>query len=562
MNLSSKHIILIILAIIILAFIYSYDVYIVEKNQPICKPIYITKKILTPDAEELLLDNGVSNSKENMQMIDNDIIEGFNTIMGATGGNTAENVNLNIPGVSLSSFTVSGVTDKQKIKVMDSVIKVLSNIPTNLDINSIKQMVEYFGMIYQTSSSLANFYQNVSSSTKIKDAPYNSKYSQLILYLIGKFNNDVEDCIERPKGECGLIVHPEKPENKPESKPENKPETKPKTIPEYLQCETCNIKPEVIKKITSEIVNNVTNEITNEIVHDVTNEIAQEIKHMYPKPENRPENRPEYKPEYRPENRPEYRPENRPEYRPEYKPEYRPEQETYPEYMHTEQEHFSNNTKTCPETDSIISNIIDRILPSKQQSSQCNTPTYVTCPSCPTMPIYPIPPYYPGSQEAENRYYPSGPNSYPGSQEAENRNYPTGPNNYPSGPSGYPSGPNRYPGRQESENRNYPNGPGSFPGGSNSFPGSQESEGRYYPGNIPSARPGYPGTLPEQENPFNNYPGNFNPPEQINIQKNKPCYDKCSVQCPVSKPDYLANPEPFGMVQSYDEGTDYYSLLN
>jgi len=513
MNLSSKHIILIILAIIILAFIYSYDVYIVEKNQPICKPIYITKKVLTPDAEELLLDNGVSNSKENMQLIDNDIIEGFNTIMGTSGSNITENVNLNIPGVGLSSFTVSGVTDKQKIKVMDSVIKVLSNIPTNLDINSIKQMVEYFGMIYQTSSSLANFYQNVSSSTKIKDAPYNTKYSQLILYLIGKFNNDVEDCIERPKGECGLIVHPEKSENKPESNSESKP----KIIPEYLQCETWNIKPEVIKKITSEIVNNVTNEITNEIVHDVTNEIAQEIKHMYPKPE--------------------------------YRPEYRPEQETYPEYMHTEQEHFSNNTKSCTGSNSIISNIIDRILPSKQQSSQCSTPTYVTCPSCPTIPNYPMSPYYPESQEAENRTgpssYPSGPSSYPGSQEAENRNY--------------PSGSGGYPGSQETEGRYYP---GNIPSARPGYPGSQESEGKYYPGNIPSARPGYPGTLPEQENPFNNYPGNFNPPEQINIQKNKPCYDNCRVSCPVSKPDYLANPEPFGLVQSYDEGSDYYSLLN
>jgi hypothetical protein len=261
MNLTNKHIILTILTIIIFAFIYSYDVYIVEKNQPICKPIYITKKILSPEAELLLMENGVSSTnekqerqehQENLTMLSDDIIEGFNTIMGM--GN---NDNLTIPGSSLSSFTVSGVIDKQKIKVMDSVIKVLSNIPTNIDVNLIKQMIEYFGMIYQTSSSLANFYQNVSVSTKIKEAPYNSKYSQLILYLIGKFNNDVEDCIEKPNNECGLVSN-------------NTSKTDNDIIPKYLQTEFNDI-----KKITSEIVNSVSQEVSNDL--------AQEIKLLYPK---------------------------------------------------------------------------------------------------------------------------------------------------------------------------------------------------------------------------------------------------------------------------------------
>ena len=188
MNLSNKHIILLILAIIILTFVYNYDVYIVEKNKPICKPVYVTKKILTPEAEEILKDT---------QPVSEKYIEGFETIMSQN----AENSSLVILGNSLSTFTVAGVTDKKKIKVIDSVVKVLSNIPTNLDVELIKQMIEYFGMIYQTSSNLANFYQNVSTSTKIKDYPYNSKYSQLVLFLIGKFTNDLEECIvdEIPK---------------------------------------------------------------------------------------------------------------------------------------------------------------------------------------------------------------------------------------------------------------------------------------------------------------------------------------------------------------------------
>lgn len=474
MNLSSKHVILIILAIIIFTFVYNYDVYVVDKSQPICKPIYVTKRILSPDAEIMLEDAGISKVKEGMSLIDDDVLEGFATLMGNT-----ENANLSIPGISLSTFTVSGVTDKKKIKVMDSVIKVLSNIPTNLDANTIKQMIEYFGMIYQTSSSLANFYQNVSSSTKIKDPPYNSKYSQLVLYLIGKFNNDVEDCIEKPKNECGLVINPETETEKSNSKPSSsvseqetsssgKPEQQ-GIVPKYLQCETCNIKPELIKKITSEIVHDVTNEITNEIVHDVTNE----IKNIYPKPE-------------------------------------------------IAQEYFNDNNNG--DSNSIIDNIIDRILPSKS----CPTTSKPICLSCPSH-VGPEGEYTP-------QYRPINP---------VNQNIPQ---YIPTSPEGEYT-PQYRPTSPEGE---------YIPQYRPNYPYGESEQTRLYP----ITKPGYPGIIQKQEKPFNKFPGNFNPPEQRNIQKNKPCYDKCRVNCPVSKPDYLAKSEPFSLVQSYDEGNDYYSLLN
>ena len=67
----------------------------------------------------------------------------------------------------------------------------------------------------------------------------------------------------------------------------------------------------------------------------------------------------------------------------------------------------------------------------------------------------------------------------------------------------------------------------------------------------------------QKKTPFNEFPGEFNPPTHRNIQKNKPCYDKCRVQCPVPpQPKYLTSKEPFGNIQSYDTGTDYYSLLD
>jgi uncharacterized membrane protein YgcG len=310
--------ILLILAIIIMAFIYNYDIYIVEKNQPICKPIYVTKKILTPEETEVLVENGVGKTTETMDLIDDEIIEGFNSLMGQplninkTTGNDYDG-NLTTPGQTLATFTVSGVTDKKKIKVMDSVIKVLSNIPTNLDVGIVKQMVEYFGMIYQTSPSLSVFYQNVTSSTKIKESPYNTKYAQLVLFLIGKFNNDVEDCVEIPKNECGLIIT--NPTNHSSNNSNNSGSSGSSSsgsgssgsassgssssgsgssgssssgtnnVPKYLQeSENSSLKPEIINKLIPEII--------NKIVPEVRDEVTAEIKQLYPSNNSNDSNNP------------------------------------------------------------------------------------------------------------------------------------------------------------------------------------------------------------------------------------------------------------------------------
>jgi len=49
MEINNKHIVLILLIIIIGVFIYNYDVYVIPKNEPLCKPIYVTKRELTPE---------------------------------------------------------------------------------------------------------------------------------------------------------------------------------------------------------------------------------------------------------------------------------------------------------------------------------------------------------------------------------------------------------------------------------------------------------------------------------------------------------------------------------
>lgn len=180
MDFNNKHIVLIILIIIIFVFVYNYDVYVIGKGESLCKPIYVVKRELSPE-----IINELSESEKVV------INEAFTTdYFGNIDMNSDENNNYKLPPKSLLSFNIPDIKDPNKTAVMESVIKVLSYIPTNISESDIKEMLEYFGLIYQTSDSLESFYKNVSNSTKIKTAPYNTKYSQLILFLIGKFNND------------------------------------------------------------------------------------------------------------------------------------------------------------------------------------------------------------------------------------------------------------------------------------------------------------------------------------------------------------------------------------
>jgi hypothetical protein len=193
-ELNNKHIVLIFIIIIIGVFIYNYDVYVIPKNEPICKPIYVTKREISPEIRaelnksesEVLKETFTGLSKGGyLEEFKDGNLEGFDNSNGS---------NYDIPPKSFSTFTIPSITNKHKLKVIESVIKILSYIPTNYCETQIKQLVEYFAILYETSPDLETFYKNVSVSTKIKDPPYNSKYSHLILFLIGKFDNDYATC--------------------------------------------------------------------------------------------------------------------------------------------------------------------------------------------------------------------------------------------------------------------------------------------------------------------------------------------------------------------------------
>jgi hypothetical protein len=180
MDFNNKHVVLIILVIIIFVFVYNYDVYVIGKGESLCKPIYVVKRELDPEI--------IKELSESEKVVIN---EAFTTdYFGNIDLDSSPDNEYQLPPKSLLSFHVPEIKDPNKTSIMDSVIKVLSYIPTNIKEPEVKEMLEYFGLIFQTSDSLEAFYKSVSSSTKIKSSPYNTKYSQLILFLIGKFNND------------------------------------------------------------------------------------------------------------------------------------------------------------------------------------------------------------------------------------------------------------------------------------------------------------------------------------------------------------------------------------
>lgn len=191
-EINNKHIVLILLVIIIGVFIYNYDVYVIPKNEPLCKPVYVTKRELTPEMRAELNKTESEILKETFNnLADIEYFESFGNLDNLSNTNTNINTTeYDVPPKSFGTFVIPSITTPYKIKVIDSVIKILSYIPTNYCESQIKQMVEYYAVIYETSPNLEIFYKNIASSTKINESPYNSKYSHLILFLIGKFDND------------------------------------------------------------------------------------------------------------------------------------------------------------------------------------------------------------------------------------------------------------------------------------------------------------------------------------------------------------------------------------
>jgi FlaG/FlaF family flagellin (archaellin) len=181
-NLSNKHIVLIILVIIIGVFIYNFDVYVVSKGEPICKPIFITKREISPEIRAELNKTEQAVRKETFDNLNKD---GYFEQFSQMPDNVFNHNKL------FSNITFTNLTDSNKIKVIDSVNKILAIVPTNFNEEQVNKLMQYLTTTYQNSSSLDDFYSKIYENAKNNtDLPvFNSKYTHLILYLIGKFDN-------------------------------------------------------------------------------------------------------------------------------------------------------------------------------------------------------------------------------------------------------------------------------------------------------------------------------------------------------------------------------------
>ncbi len=184
MNFTNKHIVLIILIIIIVVFVVHYDVYVIPKNEPLCKPIFVIKRELSPEVRAKLNKTEKMVFREAVDNIaNNNIFEGF------------DNSDLKIPDKSICTYSVKEMKNSDKIKVIDSVCNVIAYIPTPLRDEDIKDIINYYAIMYDNSSDLDNFFEKVQEDfEKNKDPMMKSKYAQLVLFLIGR--SDIKNNIQ------------------------------------------------------------------------------------------------------------------------------------------------------------------------------------------------------------------------------------------------------------------------------------------------------------------------------------------------------------------------------
>ena len=84
-EINNKHIVLMLLIIIIGVFIYNYDVYVIPKNEPLCKPVFVTKRELDAETRAELNKTESEALKETFNnLADMEYFETFNNVSTLT----------------------------------------------------------------------------------------------------------------------------------------------------------------------------------------------------------------------------------------------------------------------------------------------------------------------------------------------------------------------------------------------------------------------------------------------------------------------------------------------
>ena len=176
MNITNKEIIIIFIILIVIVFITNYDVYVVNKNENICKTVKMIKKPIP-------LIPSLNKYERKIQK------ETFKNLTADGYYFKFKNINpqkINLP--ILSDFKLPSDISFEKASVINSVIRVLSTFPTMLSTEQVKLLLTFYVIRYNSSKDINDFIESVTKSDEINVKPYNTKYSKLIMILILQFN--------------------------------------------------------------------------------------------------------------------------------------------------------------------------------------------------------------------------------------------------------------------------------------------------------------------------------------------------------------------------------------
>jgi len=188
MEFKNEYVVISIIIVITVFFLINYDVYVLPKNEPLCKPVYITKKTI----DEKMI-NKIKNPKESFKLTkkntnknDNkNIIDDDNNIID--DDKIIENDKRNTDHIQEE---VKNKDNKiRKKMIINNILNILPKIPTVLNNEEIYTIINYISNIYLNSNTMDEFYNNVKNSDKISSN--NLSYSKLILYLIDNFDSSL-----------------------------------------------------------------------------------------------------------------------------------------------------------------------------------------------------------------------------------------------------------------------------------------------------------------------------------------------------------------------------------
>ena len=193
MEFKNEYIIIVIIIIITIFFIINYDIYVLPKNELLCKPVYVTKKIINDKMIKKL-----NNPKESVTSSKNKIKQENELIKEENELNQVENKLIKEENMNHTNKII-----RKKI-IINNIFNILSKIPTVLKDDEIHNIINHISNIYLNSTSIDKFYNDVNKSNKI--TKNNLSYIKLILYLIDNFDSSLPVDIEPPVDKEQQIV--------------------------------------------------------------------------------------------------------------------------------------------------------------------------------------------------------------------------------------------------------------------------------------------------------------------------------------------------------------------